>query len=281
MNLRQTIIYALSIYLILIALLYAFQRRILFVPGGKITDVVFYNLEGFSDEDLVTSDGARILAWYRPAKKGEKIILFFHGNGGNLANRAPKLEEFSKHNFGVLAISYRGYPGSKGAKPTEVGLLKDGEAAFKFLLDRGYMPSDIILYGESIGSGVATQLSARFDFFAVILESPFASITSVAQKRYWFAPVNLMLKDRFDSENIAPKIASPVLFFHHSDDPIVPISDGKKLFDKVVSPKKFVEVEGRGHTNFDSEFLLTEIEKFLDEVKNKTVENLSKKESSN
>ncbi len=266
MNLKKITIWAIILYASLIAFLFFFQRNLQYAPMGQIKPIVDYNLEGFKEEKITTADKIKILAWYRAPKKDEKIILFFHGNAGNLGDRSEKLNEFSKHNSGVLAISYRGYFGSEGVA-TQAGLITDVEAAFKFLLDRGYTPQDIILYGESLGSGVATQLAAKFDFFAVILESPFSSVVGVAQRKYWFAPVGLLLKDKFDSGNIADKISAPVLIFHGTNDKIVPFAEGKKLFDAIKSQKKFIEMQGAGHLGFDDEFLVGEEREFLREMK--------------
>ncbi len=248
----------LATYLLLLAFLFFFQRQLQYVPMGKVAQIP----QGFTSETLTDADGLKFLAWHHAAKKGEKIILYFHGNAGNIGDRGSKFSALAESGFGVLAISYRGYFGSEG-KPSEAGLIKDGEAALKFLFDQGYKTSDIILFGESLGSGVAVQLAARSEFSAIILESPFSSIASVGQKKYWFAPVKLLLKDHFDSEKFAPEITSPVLVFHGTADQVVPFFEGKKLFEKIKSPKKFIEVQGAGHLDFSEEFLVREITNFL------------------
>ncbi|MBU6141145.1 MAG: alpha/beta hydrolase [Proteobacteria bacterium] len=255
---RKVLITVATTYLLLLAFLFFFQRQLQYLPMGKVAQIP----EGFESKNLVDADGLSLLAWYHSAKKGEKTILYFHGNAGNIGDRAAKFSAFADAGFGVLAISYRGYFGSEG-KPSEAGLIKNGEAALKFLLDQNYQTSDIILFGESLGSGVAVQLAARSEFSAIILESPFSSIANVGQKRYWFAPVKLLLKDHFDSEKFAPKIVSPTLIFHGTADEVVPFSEGKNLFEKITSPKKFIEVQGAGHLDFSQDFLIREITNFL------------------
>lgn len=249
-------------YLFFLTLLFVFQRKLQYFPMGKVQAVSAYGLTGFSEEILTTKDETKILSWYRPAKNNEKIILYFHGNAGNLGDRSHKFAAFAADGFGVLAISYRGYSGSAG-KPSETGLLLDADAALQFLLDQGYSEKNIILFGESLGSGVAVQLAAKHSFSAIILESPFSSIVGVAQKTYWFVPVNLLLKDKFESIKFLPKIYSPILIFHGTKDPIVLYSEGKRLFDAATAPKKLITIEGAGHLNFGEEFLLHEMEKFL------------------
>lgn len=257
-NFKKLMLTAFFIYLTVLALLFIFQRNLQYIPSGYATKT----LDGFEEKKLTTADRIKILAWYKAPQDGEKIILYFHGNAGNISGRSARLEKFSQSGFGVLAISYRGYFGSQG-KPSEKGLIRDGEAAFKFLLDQGYLPKDIILYGESLGSGVAVQLAARFDVAAVILESPFSSATSVAQGRYWFMPVGLLLKDKFNSIKFAPQISSPTLVLHGTADGVVPFNEGKKLFDLIGSPKRFIEVQGAGHLDFSADFLAQEIGNFL------------------
>lgn len=218
--------------------------------------------DGFSEEILTDEDGLRFLTWHHPAPKDGKIILYFHGNAGNIGDRSVKFSSFADADYGVFAVSYRGYFGSEG-KPSEDGLIKNAKAALKHLNKIGYDNSKIILFGESLGSGVAVQLAAaNSEFRAIILESPYSSIVSVGQSRYWFAPVSLLLKDHFNSISFAEKISSPVLIFHGTDDEVVKIEEGKKLFEVIKSPKKFIEVQGAGHLGFPDEFLISEIKKF-------------------
>lgn len=261
---RRLMFTAILTYLFFLSLLFVFQRKLQYFPMGNVSNIAAYNLTGFEEKILTTKDQIKILSWYKPAANNQKIILYFHGNAGNLGDRSHKFAAFADDGFGVLAITYRGYSGSAG-KPSEAGLLLDADAALQFLLDQGYAEKNIILFGESLGSGVAMQLAAKHNFGAIILESPFSSIANVAQKTYWFVPVNLLLKDKFESIKFLPKISSPILIFHGTKDPVVPYSEGKKLFDAVTASKKLITIEGGGHLNFDEEFLLKEIEKFLQE----------------
>lgn len=254
----KTMLLAIVTYLSLIALLFFYQRELQYIPTGKAEKMP----EGFVAENLITDDGIKILSWFRKPQQGQKVILYLHGNHGNIGDRFEIVSAFADSGFGVLAISYRGYFGSEG-KPSEAGLIKDSEAAVKFLLDLGYGLQDIILFGESLGSGVAVQLAAKSNFAAVVLESPFSSIVSVAKKVYWFAPVDLIIKDRFDSEKFAPQITSPVLIFHGTADKVVSFAEGKKLFNAIKSPKKFIEIQGAGHLGLSGEFLAEEIASFV------------------
>ncbi|MES2961146.1 MAG: alpha/beta fold hydrolase [Pseudomonadota bacterium] len=251
-------------YLSLLIFLFIFQRSLQYMPSGKIQKISSYLLEGFVEKILTTSDGTRILAWYKPAEKGKKTILYFQGNAGNLGDRAHKFSVFAQDGFGVLGIVYHGYPGSEG-KTSEAALIDDAKTALEFLSQQNIEKENIILFGESLGSGIAVQLAAKEKFAAVTLESPFSSAVSVAQKRYWFVPVSLLLKDKLESIKFASEITSPTLIFHGTADQIVDYSEGKKLFDAINAPKKLITVEGAKHLDFKEEFLLEEMKKFLAE----------------
>ncbi len=247
-------------YFLIVAAVFFYQKNLQYLPSGKITEAP----AGFETKILTTEEGVKILSWFHAPKKNQKIIIYFHGNAGNLSDRINKFETFAADGFGVLAISYQGYPGSDGV-PSEAGLISDGKTALDYLLDLGYLPKDFILFGESLGSGVAVQLAAKIDVAGVVLESPFASVANVAKKTYWFLPVDLILQDRFDSDKFASQISSPTLIIHGTADNVVPFSEGKKLFEKITARKKFIEVQGAGHLGFSNEFLVKQMEGFFGE----------------
>lgn len=262
LNLKKSMWAAIVIYLILLVSIYALQRKLQYHPSGEIAAPAAYSLVGFEVKNLTTKDNDRILAWYKKPDHHKKIIVYFHGNAGNMGGRADKFKIFASDGYGVLAISYSGYYGSSG-KSSEQALINDGKAALDFLYSQGYKPQDIILFGESLGSGIAVQLAAQDKFFAVILEAPYSSIANVAQRTYWFVPVDLLLKDRFDSIKYAAKITSPTLIFHGTADHVVPYAEGQKLFAAIKSEKQFITVEGAGHLQFDNQFLLEKANDFL------------------
>lgn len=268
-NLKKAVILLSLFYFFIALLLFIFQKKLEYHPSGQIANPSSYSLAEFQEVYLVAKDGLRILSWYKAPKKttssSKKIIVYFHGNSGNLSQRSDKFKTFSDAGFGVMAISYRGFAGSEGDM-SEGGIINDAKSAMEFLLANNYQEKNIILFGESLGTGVAVQMAALFNVYAVVLESPFSSITSVAQKKYWFAPISLILKDKFDSEKYADKILSPVLIFHGTDDLVVPYDEAEKLYRKIKSPKKFITIKGGGHLKFGNEFLLKEIVKFFQEI---------------
>jgi fermentation-respiration switch protein FrsA (DUF1100 family) len=242
--------------------MYIFQRNFLYYPFGKILIIP----EDFQELELKTLDNTDIYAWYSPPQKGQKTILYFHGNAGNLAGRYDRLGKFATQ-YGVLAISYRGYAKSKG-KPSQDGFFQDADSAFEFLKSKNISSKDIILFGESIGSAVAVNLASKDDFYALILEAPFSSILSIAQKTYWFLPISLILKDRFESDKVASKVTAPVLIMHATKDYIVPFEEGKKLYELFNSRKKFVTIDGNFHIALTGDYLMRQIAEFLPEKNN-------------
>ena len=184
-----------------------------------------------------TKDNINLLGWYHEKDlKNFKTIMYFHGNAGNLNNRIHKLNHFGDMNVNFLIIAWRGFSGNKG-KPTEKGLYDDGNSSIKWLLNKGVEEKNIILYGESLGTGVATHLAQNKNFAGVILETPFTSMVDAAKTFYPYIPVSLLLKDKFENKDKIKNINSPVLILHGEADQIVPFTMGKKIFDLANEPK--------------------------------------------
>ncbi len=247
-------------YIAILAFLFFFQRNLQYHPSGEV--VKPSDMSDFQDKILTTKDRVKILAWYKKIENA-KAVLYFHGNAGNLSERSAMLKKFSDNGFAVMAISYQGYPGSQG-KPSEAGLINDAKAALQFLLDEGYKLDNIIFFGESLGSSVAVQLAAEFTPRAVVLEAPFATAYDIGQKRYPFAPVKLLLHDKFESIKFAPKISAPVLILHGTKDLVVPYEEGQKLFAAIKSKKRLVTIEDAGHLHFGEDFVVERVREFLE-----------------
>ena len=180
-------------------------------------------------------------------------ILYFHGNAGNIGSRIDKIFPFSKAGYGILLAGYRGYGGNAGS-PSEQGLLMDGRAALAFLAAQGATSENIVLYGESLGTGVAVPMaveaaSSGAAVRALVLEAPFTSVVEVASSFYPIFPVRWLLKDRFDSAAIIARIGTPVFVYHGVKDTTIPIRFGRKLYDLAVDPKESLWVKGAGHND--------------------------------
>tara|TARA_Y100000389_G_C17358236_1_gene462279 strand:- start:196 stop:996 length:801 start_codon:yes stop_codon:yes gene_type:complete len=223
-------------YTLVLIFIYLNQRNLLYHPteNNYLEDKINFNYEEVLIE---TEKNIQLKSWLiKKNLEKYKTLIFFHGNAGNLFNRVHKLNELNKLNINILIISWRGFSGNSG-KPTEKNLYFDGKMSIKWLNDLGVSNDKIILYGESLGTGVAVELGQSNTFNSIILESPFTSIAKAAKIYYPYLPINLLLKDRYDSIDKINKITKPVLIMHGMKDNIVPYEMGVKLFQKANQPK--------------------------------------------
>lgn len=261
MTLLLTIV---TLYLCFTAALYLFQRPLTYpAPQIRYTPAQM----GRNDVEIVhatTADGLQLEGWYRPAKhKGKPTIVLFHGNADYHENAMHWMQPHLDQGFGVLATEYRGYSGNPGS-PSEQGLYNDARAWIEFLKSRGVAVSSMILYGQSIGTGVATQMATEFpDARALILYAPFTSLPDVAKTRYWFVPVDLLMKDRYASLSKISSIHMPVFIINGLADTLVPPAMGKALYDAANEPKELVQVPGYGHADVPLELVGTRVAHFL------------------
>lgn len=232
-------------YLALCVAAYAFQRRLIYFPTTARVAPGAAGLADYAGLELSSGD-QRIVAWWRaPPRPDAGVVLYLHGNGGNLASRAERLRALSAAGFGVLAIDYRGYGGSSG-EPSEAGLRQDALAAYDFA--RVHAPeSRIVVVGESLGSGVATRLATQRPVAGLLFDSPFASMARMTRLRAPWLPGPLLLVDRYDSEDRIDEIAAPLLILHCDRDVAIPIAEGRRLYAAARQPKRFVTVRGCGH----------------------------------
>jgi uncharacterized protein len=217
--------------------LYLFQRQLLYFPDRTHPELFGLRELGVCEAILSTEDGLSLMSWYLPARPGRPVIAYFHGNGGHVGYRAERLLRFAREGYGVLMVEYRGYGGNPGT-PTEAGFYADGRAALEFLGREGVAPSRLVLYGESLGSGVAVALAAEHQVAALVLEAPFTSVAEVAQRHFPYVPASRMVTDRFDSLSRIGSVRAPILVLHGERDRVVPIRFGRALLDAAPEPKE-------------------------------------------
>ncbi len=237
-------------YAVLCAFVYLNQRNMMFFPATERVPPAGTGLAGVREVEFVTHDGEPLYSWYRQAVEGQPTILFFHGNGGSVAWRSYRFSATSDTGFGMFMLGYPGYGGS-GGSPSEAALHEAGRFAYDWLLEAGVAARDIVIYGESIGSGVGVQLAARVEAAALVLEAPMSSAADVAAEHYSFLPVRYLLRDTFESTKHVSRADMPLLIIHGDADTIIPIKYGEKLFDAANEPKQFVRLQGAGHNNLD------------------------------
>lgn len=198
---------------------------------------------------LATADGLELRSWYfRAARPDTPTVLFFHGNAGDIGNHLPFAKFLIEAGYGLLALEYRGYGGNPGS-PSETGLLEDGRAAYAFLRSQGIPDSGIVLYGESLGTGVAVQLAAEHPVKAMMLRSPYTSIAEVAAIQLPYLGARWLVRDRFDSLAKIGRNKAPLFVFHGDADSLIPIALGRQLFDAAADPKTWLTVPGTGHND--------------------------------
>ena len=252
-------------YFIIILFVYFYQRNLLYHPSENnyLNDKITFNYEEIFIE---TDKKIKLKSWFIKKDLDKfKTILIFHGNAGNLFNRVYKLNELNKLDVNILLISWRGFSGNKG-KPTEKNLYRDADESVKWLNNQGVISKNIILYGESLGTGVATELGTSNAFGGIILESPFTSIANAAKIYYPYLPVSIILKDRYDSIGKIKNINTPIFIMHGKMDNIVPQQMGLELFEKANNPKYSYFPEDDDHMmNYDKQ-LLNEIKLFINKI---------------
>ena len=248
-TLKSLIILAILAYLGLLALMYVFQRSLMYFPDRARTPPAAAGLPQAEEVMLTSADGERLIAWLVPPQASKPIVIYFHGNGGALNLRAGRFRWLTAGGFGLLGLSYRGYGGSTG-KPTESGLLLDGAAAYDFAAAR-YPPGRIVLWGESLGTGIAIALAAERKIAALILDAPFTSAADVGAAAYPIVPVRWFIKDAFRSDERIPRVKVPLLVLHGEQDRIVPVRFGERLFNLANEPKKMVRFPSGGHVDLD------------------------------
>lgn len=264
--LKILLILGITTYLTLLILLTLFQKRFIFVPSTEQTLPQTVGLSEFKIIYIPTADGEKLVTWYKKPEKNGKTILFFHGNGGALANYSRIIHELKANADGFLAIDYRGYGGSTGT-PSAKGLYTDAMSALQFLKKEGVTTEQIIVVGYSIGSGLAVQVASQNDIAALILFAPYSSLEDIAKNRFPYLPVQYLLTDNIDALALIKNVRAPLLVMHGLRDNIIPYWIGKKLYDAASTSKKIILLEDEGHGFPYQTGNLTSVKDFLNEKK--------------
>ena len=246
---------------IIVLVAYFGQRKLIYFPDRTRVLPAELGLAGVAERVLKTPDGERLIVWYAKAKPGEPTLLYFHGNGGALNLRADRFRWLTRDGFGLLGLSYRGYGGSTG-NPTETGMLLDAAAAYDFAAAR-FPAQRIVLWGESLGTGVAVALAAERPIAGLILDAPFTSLADIGASAYPFIPVRWFIKDSFRSDERIGRVKAPLLVLHGEMDSIVPVRFGEKLFALANEPKQMVRFPAGGHVNLDDHGAAAPVRTFL------------------
>jgi len=238
------------IFILIVFFFYRFQDRFIFRPYSMIErtpsdiDIVFKNLK------IKTQDSVNLHAWYIERKHPKGVILFCHGNGGNISHRLDRIELLKKNGYSILLFDYRGYGQSEG-KPDEKGLYTDVLSCYQYLVrNLKVKKEDIIIWGCSLGGAVASYLASQKECRFLLLESSFTNLREMSKKLYPFFPANSLLKYSFDTEKHLKATDVPVLVMHSADDDLVPFSMGRKLFESATGMKDFLAIKGSHNDSF-------------------------------
>ena len=230
-------------------LLFGLQSSLIDSPhlGREIVETPAARGLAYEDVALRTSDGVTLSAWWVPAPEQRGAVLLLHGNAGNISHRIDYLAMFHRLGYSTLIVDYRGYGLSTG-EPSEEGTYRDAEVCWAWLEARGVAARDIVVFGESLGGGVATWIAERRTPRALVLASTFTSIPDLAEAIYPYLPVRLLSRIRYDNLARLPNVAAPVLVMHSPDDEIVPYSHAERLHAAARPPKRLITLEG-GHND--------------------------------
>jgi uncharacterized protein len=219
---------------------------------------------GHEEATFESGDGTRLHGWFAEAANPRAVVLYAHGNAGNLTSRAWVLRLFrDRLKCSVLVFDYRGYGKSDG-EPDEAGVLADARAARRWLASRtGVAEKDIVLVGASLGGAVAVDLAAEDGARGLVLENTFTSLPDVAAEHLPLVPVRWLMRTRLDSLSKIARYQGPLLQTHGGADRVVPFALGKQLFDAANEPKRFVAVADGGHNDPPAREYVEALEEFI------------------
>ncbi len=263
--LKWLLIVAVLGYVGSLSLMYLFQRSLMYFPDATRTPPATVGLPQAEEVTLTSADGEKVIAWHVAPKGAKRVVIYFQGNAGGLNLRAGRFKWLIEDGTGLIALSYRGYGGSTG-KPSEAGLLLDANSAYEFAAAR-YSAKRIVVWGESLGTAVATALAAQRDVGAIILDAPFTSAVDVGAAAYPFVPVRWFMKDTFHSDERIVHVDAPLLVLHGEQDRVVPIAFGERLFKLAPEPKRMVRFPLGGHVDLDDHGAAKVVKAFLSELR--------------
>ncbi len=237
-----------AIYVGLCALLFFSQSRLLYFPSRHHFATPDRIGLTYEPVEIRAADGIKLDGWFLPAPQRRGVLLFFHGNAGNISHRLESLKIFHDLGLAVLIFDYRGYGRSEG-KISEPGIYRDAEAVWRYLTEeRNVRQEEVVLFGRSLGAAVAAWLAARHQPGALIMESAFTSVPDLAQSLYPIFPARWLARSRYSADEYLKSVTCPVLVVHSHDDEIIAIRHGRAVFAAASEPKRFLEIRG-GHND--------------------------------
>lgn len=247
--LKRMVLAAFGLYLAILLTFYFYQRDLLYFPPEIYLTPEAVKLSGFEEVELAGNKGAKLLAfWSPPSNDTDKVVMFFHGNGSAVYSNHDIYRDLVAMGLGVLGVGYPGYPGSEG-KTSQAAVESATIKQRDFILRQGISDDRLVYFGTSLGSGVASQLAEHHPPSLLILDAPFNSIADMTRRLVPFLPINLLMRDQYRSHEALEGLQVPVIWIHGTNDSVVPLSQGQKLFDGYDGPKEAHIIDGGQHTN--------------------------------
>jgi fermentation-respiration switch protein FrsA (DUF1100 family) len=260
---RWVLICGICGYALIVGVLYVGQRALLYHPVATRISPAEAGLPEAEEITLATSDGEKLVAWHVPPRGDKPVVIYFHGNAEIVPWRAERHRATIAGGTGLIALNFRGYGGSTGS-PTEDGLHRDALAAYAFATER-YPPQRIVLWGHSLGTGVAVRLASEKPVARLILEAPYSSTVDVAASMFPWVPVRWLMKDQLRSDRLIGKVHVPLLIMHGARDDAISIRFGERLFALANEPKRFIRYDKGGHIDLDDYGAGDAVRKFIAE----------------
>ena len=266
-HMLKLVVIIVASYGVLVTAVYLMQGRMLYlpgVPGRTLTMTPSDAGMDYEDVSIETSDGIRLHGWYIPGRSN-RVLLFFHGNAGNISHRLLSIRQFHELGLSVLIIDYRGY-GQSGGGITEAGIYKDADAAWLYLTQaRGVADSNIVVFGRSLGASVAARLAAKQRPLGLVLESSFTSVPDIAQELYPWLPARWLSRLQHATRDYVTEVGCPVLVIHSREDEIIPFHHGEAIYEAAPEPRTLLELKGTHNDAFvrDERVYLAGLRNFL------------------
>jgi fermentation-respiration switch protein FrsA (DUF1100 family) len=257
-------------YGLVLAIVYLMQGRMLYlsnVPGRTLAMTPADARMDYEDVSIETADGVTLHGWFI-AGRSRRVLIFFHGNAGNISHRLDSIRQFQNLGLSVLIIDYRGYGQSTG-RTTESGIYRDADAIWRYLTEtRGVRPNNVVIFGRSLGASVAARLAAQQNPLALIVESSFTSVPDIAQELYPWLPARWLSRLSHATRDYIREVHCPVLVIHSSDDEIIPYHHGQAIFAAAPEPRTLLTLRGSHNDAFlwDESSYIEGLWTFLTEV---------------
>jgi fermentation-respiration switch protein FrsA (DUF1100 family) len=238
------------------------HRYFLYLPDKTRYAPKDVGLSAVEEITFEGTKGAKLIAWHLPPVGQKPTLLYFTGNSGSAANRARKIDAIAGKGYGVLMLNYRRFGGSTGW-PTEANNVADAAAAYDLLRASGVKARDIVAYGESLGTGVATRLSQERPVKALVLEAPFTSVVEVGKQVWWFLPLRLIMGDQYRTIDRIGSIDVPLLILHGARDSLIPVTQARQVYAAANEPKQLAIMRNGGHNDLYEHGAFNKVAEFL------------------